>query len=162
MLNIILILVVSLLIILGLIGVIIPALPGVPIVFLGLLIYAFFTNFATVTWGTVLFLFTLTLISVTANYFSGLLVAKKLGATKYGIWGGMAGLLLGLIFSPFGLVSIIIAPLLGTVAGELIGGKKIIESSKIGLGTLVGYLAAIALDLVIAGWMIVVFLRALF
>lgn len=152
----------SLLIIAGLAGILIPGLPSLPLIFLGILIYAAFTHFTTITLSTIIFFAFLTLLATGLSYVAGLIGAKKLGATRYGLWGGLIGLLIGLIFSPFGLFSIILGPLLGTIIGEMIGGKQALESSKIGLGTLVGYLAAIIIDLIIAGWMIFIFLKAVF
>ncbi|OGD65808.1 hypothetical protein A3F08_01815 [Candidatus Berkelbacteria bacterium RIFCSPHIGHO2_12_FULL_36_9] len=137
----------------------IPALPGVPLVFLGILIYAFYTNFTIISLSTILLFAGLMILSIIVDYTSGLIGAKKLGATKYGIWGGLIGLLIGLVFSPFGFISVILMPLVGTITGELIGGKKIFESSQIGIGTLIGYLIAIIIDLSIAGWMILTFVK---
>lgn len=156
------IIVCSVLIILGLVGILVPMLPGTPLVFLGLLIYAAFTNFTSISiWAIVLF-FMLTLVSLGVDYIAGLAGASKFGSTKWGFWGGIVGLLIGLIFSPFGFFSVIVGPLLGVILGELIGGKKLWESAKVGIGTLLGYLFAILFNLIIAGSMIFVFLRAVF
>jgi uncharacterized protein YqgC (DUF456 family) len=135
-------------------------LPGIPLVFLGILIYAIYTKFATISIWVMVVLFMLTAISLGVDYIAGLAGASKFGSTKWGFWGGIFGLIVGLIFSPFGFFSLIIGPLLGVIAGELIGGKKIWESAKVGVGTLIGYLLAIFFDLIIAGLMIFIFLRA--
>lgn len=162
MINIIIVIISTLLILAGLVGIILPAIPGVPLVFAGVFIYTILTKFISISWITIIFLAILTILSLIIDYASGLIGAKKLGATKYGIWGGLVGLLIGLIFSPFGLISVVLMPLIGTIAGELIAGKKILHASKIGLGTLIGYLFAISLDLIIAGITIFTFIRAVF
>lgn len=162
MINILIITICILLIITGLIGLIIPALPAVPLVFLGLLIYSIYTHFTAITISTVLILGVLTIVAFIFNYFLGMIVVKKFGATKYGIYGGLIGILVGLLFTPFGLVSIIICPILGTIIGEVISGKKISDSGKVGLGTLIGYFLGILIDITLAAVMIFVFLSALF
>lgn len=151
----------SIFIILGLIGVVIPAIPGLPFVFLGVLIYAIFTHFTIITIPMILFFTIMVIISLVLGYSLGIYSTKKLGASSYGIWGGIIGIVVGLIFSPFGLISFIICPILGTVAGELIGGKKLLESSKIGLGSLIGFLIGITIDLIFASIMIFYFIRAI-
>lgn len=159
--NTLIIIICIILILIGLIGIILPALPGVVLVFSGVLVYALYHHFAAIGVQEISFLAVLLIISLINDSISSLIGAKKLGATKYGIWGGLIGLLVGLIFSPFGFISVIIMPLVGTVVGELIGGKKLLESSKIGLGTLIGFLISIAIDFTIAGIMIFTFLKAI-
>jgi hypothetical protein len=146
----------------GLIGIFIPMLPGTPLVFLGLLIYAAYTNFSSVSVGTIILFLILTLITLAVDYISGLIGTSKFGSTKWGFFGGIIGLIIGLFFSPFGFFSVIIGPLLGVITGELIGGKKFWDSTKIGIGTLIGYLVAIFFDLIVAGGMIFILLRAIF
>ena len=43
----------GLIVITGLVGTIVPALPGVPIIFAGLVLAAWLTNFEPIGWGTI-------------------------------------------------------------------------------------------------------------
>jgi hypothetical protein len=148
-------------ILIGVFGIIIPLIPGVPLILGGILIYALYYHFTIISLKMIGFLFILAVISLISNHLLGIITIQKMGASKYGIYGGLIGIVIGLIFSPFGLLSIIIAPFLGTLVGELISGKKLIDSSKISIGNLIGYILAILLDFTIAGIMIYVFIRVI-
>lgn len=147
------------LMLIGLVGIIIPILPGSLMVFLGLVLYGLYTNTISIT---VLIILAILIIGLmTLNYFIGLWGIKKMGATKYGTWGGILGIIVGLVFSPFGLISIFICPILGTIIGEIVGGKKLLASAKISLGHLIGYFIALILEFTLASYMIYIFITAL-
>ncbi len=160
MLNTIILIISSILILLGTIAIIIPYIPSVPIVFLGVLIYAIYTGFATISVTMIIIMFVLTLISIAISYFLMIYGSKYSGATKYGMYGAVIGILVGLIFSPFGFVSILICPPLGTIIGEIIAGKKLLESSKSSLGTIAGLFLGTLINISIVAWMIFVFVKA--
>lgn len=162
MLNIVIIVICTLLILLGLIGLVIPVLPGVILVFGGILLYTLFTHFSTISLTTIVVLGILVIVDFIISQLLGIYTAKKFGATKYGIYGGLMGILVGLLFAPFGLISIIICPILGTIIGEVIAGKKISDSSKVGLGTLLGYFLGILIDITLAAVMIFILIKAVF
>ena len=157
--NIFIITISILLILAGLIGIIIPILPGSLFVYLGLFIFGIYTNL--IALNTIIILGVLALLLAFINYFIGLWEIKKLGATSYGIWGGVIGIIIGLVFSPFGLISIFICPILGTIIGEVIGGKKLLASTKISLGHLIGYFISIILEFTLASYMIYIFIISL-
>jgi hypothetical protein len=148
-----------LLILTGLVGIIIPILPGSPFILLGLVIFGLFTGKIAIS--TLIFLGILILTLSIVNYLIGIFEIKKLGATSYGIWGGVIGIIIGLVFSPFGLISIFICPILGTIIGEVIGGKKLLASTKISLGHLIGYFISIILEFTLASYMIYIFIISL-
>lgn len=147
-----------LLILIGFIGIVIPILPGSLIVFLGLVLYGLYTG--TIGLTVLAILAVLIIVIMALNYFIGLWGIKKMGATKYGTWGGIIGIIIGLIFSPFGLVSIFLCPILGTIIGEIIGGKKLLASAKISLGHLMGYFIALILEFTLASYMIYLFISS--
>lgn len=60
-----------------------------------------------------------------------------MGGTRYGIWGWIAGIVIGFFFfPPFG---IIIGPIIGAYGGEIIGGKKPDLALKAATGVLLGF-----------------------
>ena len=71
--------------------------------------------------------------------------AKACGASKYGIRGSIAGLILGLIFFPP--IGMVVGVLVGAIAGELIAGKKNYEALKAGIATFIGNIFSIFLKL---------------
>lgn len=160
MLNIFILSICILLIIGGIAGTIIPYVPSVPLVFVGILIYAFYTHFAAISVSTIIIMLILTCAAEVLSYIMAIYASKYFGASKIGIYGTIAGIFVGLIFSPFGLISILICPALGTIIGEIIAGKQILESSKSGMGTLIGFFVGRFIDVMIIAWMIYVFLKA--
>lgn len=160
MMNILITILSILLILAGLIGIIIPILPGSVLIFLGVLLFGLFTE--TIAVSTLVILGILIVALSIINYLIGLWGIKKMGATKYGTWGGIIGIIIGLVFSPFGLVSIFLCPILGTIIGEIIGGKKLLESAKVSLGHLIGYFLALILEFTLASYMIYIFIMSIF
>ena len=141
----------ALVVIAGLAGTIIPALPGVPLVFMGLLIIAWAGDFATIGWPTVGILAALTLAGWLVDLVAGALGARYLGASKRSFWGATIGAIVGLFF---GLPGIILGPFIGAVVGELSGGRTITQSGRAGLGAWIGMVVATAAKLAIAFLMI--------
>lgn len=129
MIDIVLFIVIIILSIIGLIGCVLPALPGPPLNFLGVLIvYFYYSN--SISTLLLLVLLSLTIIVFGLDYILPLLGAKLFDASKRGIYGGIIGLIAGLLlFPPFGMI---IGLLLGTIIGELTSGKENIEALKVG------------------------------
>lgn len=95
-------------------------------------------------------------LGVTAlDYIVPIWGTKKFGGTKKGVWGSTIGLLVGIIFAPFGMVSIIIGPFVGAVIGEMIGGQQFQKALKSGFGSFIGFLTGTLMKLGISlfmGW----------
>lgn len=113
----------GILMIVGIIGTILPVLPGSPLVF-GALLLAKIFGFSQLSWWLVFIFGILTIVGMVLDYLLPFAVTKRIGGSKYGLTGLGIGLIVGIIFSPFGLFSIIIAPFLGVLAGELIYDRK--------------------------------------
>ena len=139
-----------LLLIAGIMGCVLPALPGPPLSYLGLLAlhftekYQFSLRFL-IIWAVVVVVVSL------VDYLVPVWGAKKFGASKRGIWGSIIGLLLGFfIFPPFG---IIVGPFAGAVIGELTSGKKSGDAMYAGFGSFAGFMTGVLLKLIASGWM---------
>lgn len=135
----------------GLAGTIVPALPGIPLIFLGLFIVAWIQDFTVVGWTAVGILAALTAIGWLVDLLAGAVGARYLGASKRSFWGAMIGAIVGMFF---GLPGIILGPFIGAVLGELSGGRDVIHSSRVGVGTWLGMVVATAVKLAIAFLMI--------
>jgi uncharacterized protein YqgC (DUF456 family) len=145
-LDVLLIVIGSICIITGIIGCMLPVLPGPILSYAGLLVL----QFSSAHPFTIQFLFIyalLTIITGILDYVIPIYGTKKLEGSKYGIWGCTAGLILGIfLLFPFG---IIIGPMVGAFAGELISGKTADRAFKSALGSLLGFLASMGLKLIL-------------
>lgn len=142
------------LILVGLAGCIIPAIPGPPISFVGLLVlhftkYVQLSENTLITWGVIAVL--VTIIDNVVPIWG----TKKFGGTKRGVWGSIIGLLVGMIFFPP--VGIILGPFAGAVLGELSAGQDRNKALKAGFGAFIGFLLGTGLKLVVSGWITWIF-----
>ena len=107
-------------------------------------------------WWNIAGLVLLTLLSYGVEFAGGYFGAKRFGATKWGTFGAMLGAIVGLFF-PF--PGLIIAPIVGAVAGELLAGKHLVSAGRAGWGTLLGNLAGmlgkLTIGLVMVSWFLV-------
>jgi hypothetical protein len=147
------------LILLGLAGCILPFLPGPPLSFTGLLLLAVLKKFSPPLTSTLVIVMAIVMLGVTAlDYFIPVLGARRYGASKWGIWGSVAGMLIGLFYPPFGMV---FGAFLGAVAGEWLGRGGGREAWRAGWGAFVGILSGVILKLIASGLMTYYFVRAL-
>ncbi len=146
-------------ILVGIAGVILPALPGLPLVFIGMLLAAWAGDFQQIGWVTLVVLGLLTLLSVAVDFFATLVGAKRVGASKKALWGAVLGTFVGIFFGPIGLFA---GPFVGALLGELWHGKEIGQATKVGLGTWLGIVLGIVLKLGVAFAMLGLFAFAWF
>ena len=139
----------------GLAGVFLPVLPGVPLVFAGAFIYAWSTSFEVITVGNIVLFAVLTAIASAVDYVGGLITAKKYGASRYGLIGGILGGILGLI--ALGIPGLIIGQLAGVILGELYFGKQMKESFTSGFAMFVGYILGSTVKVFFAGLIVIIF-----
>ena len=106
----------------GLAGSVLPGLPGVTLIFLSAVVYAFVTGFEVVGVPILLLLFLFAAIAFVADFFATSYGARRFGASNWGTVGGaiggLVGALLGLLLagvgSLFGLI-------FGTIGGVFLG-----------------------------------------
>ena len=139
----------------GLIGTVVPALPGVPMMFAGLLLAAWSSNFETVGWGTLAVLALLTVFSIIIDFLAAAFGAKRLGASPRAFWGATLGAIVGLFF---GLAGIVLGPFIGAVAAELSAGHGARQAGRSGYGVWIGLVLGTAAKLSIAFLMLGIFL----
>ena len=151
MLTIVLLALGALLMAAGLIGCVLPVLPGPPLSWLGLLLldlaYGGEPFSAWFLVGTAL----LALVATLLDFVVPALGASRAGATRAGVWGSVAGMILGTIFlGPFGMV---LGALLGALVGELLAGRSDEDSFRAAWGVFTGTMAGIIIKLVASGVM---------
>ena len=152
----------SLSILLGIVGSIVPGLPGPPFSWLGILLLHF-TTYAEYS-NTFLIVTALLMLAITAlDYYIPIWGTQKFGGTRAGVIGSTVGLFVGLIFSPFGLVSIILGPFIGAFIGELMVNRDDFQKAlKSATGSFIGFLIGTGLKLAFGGVMAYYFVRDLF
>jgi uncharacterized protein YqgC (DUF456 family) len=147
----------ALLILVGMAGAVVPVLPGVPLVFGGMLLAAWADHFQHVGTFTLILLGTLAAIALAIDFVASLAGAKKVGASTRALWGASLGALVGLFF---GLPGLIFGPFLGAVAGELSVGSRVEHATRVGLGTWLGLLFGTLAKLALCFTMLGVFVLA--
>lgn len=147
-------------ILIGIIGCIIPGIAGPPFSFLALICLSVAKKWEPFSVRFLIVMGALTVVVQALDYLLPALGAKKFGATRYGFWGAILGMLLGIIFIPP--VGMIIGAFLGALLGEIIAGKKAYEAIKAGWGVFVGVMIGILLKLIASGIMTFYFIKALF
>jgi len=123
----------------GIIGSILPALPGPPISWVGILLLYFCQGIETNYWLLGITLIIAVVIGI-LDYIIPAKGTKYFGGSKYGIWGTNIGLVIG-IFAPipFGFI---IGPFVGALVGELIYNFQEKERAlKAATGSFLGFLA---------------------
>lgn len=107
---------------LGLIGAVVPGLPGVPLIFLSALVYAYLEGFEEIGGWVIALLGLLAVLALAADYVATSYGARRFGAswagTLGGAIGGLTGTVVGLLFigvgAFFGLI-------IGTIGGVFLG-----------------------------------------
>lgn len=124
------------LIIIGIVGTVLPVLPGVPIVFGGMLLAAWADHFAHIGTFTLVVLGVLTALALILDFVAGMLGAKRVGASRYAVVGAMLGTLFGIFL---GLPGLLLGPFVGALLGELLAGGTLHKATGVGVGTWLGF-----------------------
>jgi uncharacterized protein len=143
----------------GSIGTFLPVLPGVPIVFLGMLILAWQENFQTVSLMVITILGVLALLAFLVDFVLAFYTTKKAGASKYALWGLAIGSLLGLVLGGLGLF---VGAILGALIGEYAFNRNLHQATVAGLSAGVGFVIAFAVKLLLLLLMLGIFAYAYF
>ena len=152
----------ALLVVVGIAGTILPALPGLPLVFAGMLLAAWAGNFQQVGVPMLVVLGLLTVFSLAVDFWATALGAKRVGASRFAIIGAMVGTFGGLFLGPLGLL---MGPFAGAIGGELIHRRSLLKqdlghATRIGVGTWFGILFGTVLKLALAFTMLGLFALA--
>lgn len=148
-----------LLVLVGLAGSVLPALPGVPLVFSGLLLAAWADDFTRVGAVTLVILGLLTLVSFAIDFAATAMGAKRVGATKLAVVGAALGTLAGVFL---GIPGLILGPFVGAVIGEMLSHGEMQRATRAGVATWVGLLFGTLTKLALVFTMIGIFAFAYF
>ncbi|MEO1522431.1 MAG: DUF456 family protein [Cyanobacteria bacterium J06633_2] len=153
---------------LGAFGELIPGMPGASLILIAILIWSVVTQFAGIGWP-ILAVFVILILSAAIEFLAAYWGAKQLGATKWGQFGAIIGLVaggLGLLPAlPFGgpIVGVLVGPFVGAFIGEYLSrespetGSKFNLALKASLGTVLGSVIGNLIDGLLAILAVVIF-----
>ena len=147
------------LMIVGAVGIIVPALPGIPLMFAGMVVAAAIDDFQRIGWITLSVLGFLTVFSVIMEFAAAALGAKRIGASKQAIWGALFGTVVGIFF---GIPGLLIGPFAGAVIGELAANGTIERAGRVGVATWIGLFLGTLVKIAVAFAMLGIFIVAYF
>ncbi len=152
-------LLVLVLVILGFVGLALPVLPGIVLIFSGLLLGAWIDGFARVSEVTMFIIAVIALIAWVLDFFASYITAKKAKASKLALWGTLIGALFGMFA---GVVGLIIGPIIGAVIGELIAMRNAGNATRVGVAAGLGFVLALAIKFILSLLAISIFAYAYF
>ncbi len=135
--DIILIIIGFVFLVIGIIGCILPGIPGPPLAYVSL-IFLEFTSAEPFDADFMMYWAAIVVVVTLLDYFVPIWGTKQFGGTKYGMWGSIIGLIIGIFTGPWGVV---IGSFLGAYIGELIGGMRNEKALRAGLGAFLGFVA---------------------
>lgn len=150
----------SILLIIGLVGCFVPGIAGPPLSFMALIFLSIAKKWEPFSPNFLILMAALTIIVTGLDYIIPAAGAKKYGASKFGFWGAIIGMLIGIVcFPPFGMI---VGAFLGAFFGEMLIGKRSSDALIAGWGVFMGVMLATLLKFVVSGVMTFYFIKALF
>ncbi|HET7033822.1 MAG TPA: DUF456 family protein [Casimicrobiaceae bacterium] len=146
------------LIAIGIVGTVVPAVPGVALMFAGMLLGAWIDDFARVRVWVLVVLGVLTALAWIVDFAAAALGAKRVGASGRAIFGAAMGTIVG-IFT--GLWGLLFMPLVGAAIGEYTAQRDLRRAGKVGVATWIGLLLGTAVKIAIVFAMVGIFVTAL-
>jgi hypothetical protein len=142
----------------GIAGVVLPALPGIVLVYAGIVLGAWIDDFARVSAPTVVVLGVLAVAGFAIDYVATVMSARRAGASRQGLIGAALGTVAG-VFT--GLIGIVFLPLAGAAIGEYLAHRDTLRAGRIGIATWIGLLVGTVAKLAIVFTMVGAFVIAL-
>lgn len=147
----------AVLVVIGIAGTILPVLPGLPLVFAGMVLGAWAGDFDYIGIPMLVVLGLLTAVSLVVDFWATALGARRVGASGKAVAGAVVGTFVGIFFGPLGLFA---GPFAGALAGELLHGRGVGQATRVGVGTWLGIVFGTVLKLALAFTMVGLFVLA--
>jgi uncharacterized protein YqgC (DUF456 family) len=138
----------------GVVGSVVPLVPGTPLIFVAAVVHAVATDFTPVGAGRLAILAVLAVAGWGIEHLAGALGARRAGGSRAAVVGAILGVMAGLPFAPLGLL---IGPIAGAGAGELLSGRDPAGSVRTGVGTAIGVVLGIVAHVAFAVTMVALF-----
>lgn len=150
---------VLLLVLVGISGAFLPVIPGVPLVFAGLLLGAWLDDFSRVTTMAMIVIGLLAIAGFFVDLLASVFTVKSVRASRQAVIGTLLGGLIGILG---GIPGLILGTVVGAVIGEImaqqsLGRQSMAQATKVGVAAGLGFILAVALKLAITLVMIAIF-----
>ena len=145
-------------ILVGFLGTVVPILPGAPLIFIGILIAAWWEDFSRIGVIPIVITGALALVTILIDFASSYVGAKRVGASKTALIGSIVGSLIGMFFL---LPGLILGPFIGALAGEWWSARNLSQATRVGIATWIGMIVGTAAKVGLSLAMLGVFLLAL-
>ena len=141
----------------GVVGTVAPAIPGPPLVWLGLLLAAWAEDFRKVGWLPLAIAAALALAALVVDLVSGALGVRRAGASRLAVVGSAVGGVVGLFF---GIPGAILGPFFGAAVGEYWARRDALHAARVGAVAWLGIAIAAAAKLALVFSMLACFAAA--
>ncbi len=124
----------------GVVGLVAPVLPGVALIYLGIVLVAWADDFTRIGPLMLVMMLGVTVVAMIADYLAALFGARKAGASGWGVFGAGVGAIAGLFL---GLPGVILGPAIGALAFEYVRNPDAKKAVRAGLGGLAGFILGV-------------------
>lgn len=124
----------------GIVTLVAPIVPGVAIIFFGILIVAYADDFTRIGPLMLFLMLALTLVALVADNVAGLFGARRAGASGWGVFGAGVGAFAGLFL---GLPGVILGPAVGALTFEYVRNPDAKKAIRAGAGGLLGFVLGV-------------------
>ncbi len=127
-------------IVFGVVSLVAPVLPGVAIIYVGVLIVAWADNFTRIGPVMLVVMLGLALFAMVADNLATLFGARRAGASGWGVFGAGVGALAGLFL---GLPGVVLGPAVGALAFEYFRNPDAKKALRAGAGGFLGFVLGV-------------------
>jgi len=131
----------------GVAGLVLPALPGAPLMVVGVLFLAWAGHFTVIGWPTVLFSVLVAAAIIAVDWGASVLGARAFGASKWAVVGSAVGLLVGIFL---GFPGVLLGPAVGAIAFEYAKDPSFKQAARAGIGAFLGFVVGSVLKVALA------------
>lgn len=138
--NILLLVLGVVVVIAGVAALVLPMIPGVAVIYLGILLIAWADDFTRIGPVMLFVMLGLMMVALIADNVAGIFGARRAGASGWGVFGAGVGAVVGIFF---GLPGVILGPAVGALAFEYFRNPDARKAVRAGLGGLLGFVLGV-------------------
>lgn len=157
--SILLLLLIAVLFAVGLFGSFIPAVPGVGLIFAGILLYGIVDGFSAITVPTILIFGVVAILASGASYLGSMVGAKKGGGGMRSLWGAIVGAIVGTV--TIGPIGLFVGAFVGALIGALLEGNQPDKAMKVAFMSVAGIIGGSLIQFLLSIALIIAFLTAI-